>query len=208
MRRPSRTTSTLAALAALVLAVGCTGEEDVPADPTRTTADGAADDGQPSGGAEAGRHAGWQEVSLPGGSFALPPDWEEQPPIADDDVTYFGPDDGEVPSLVLRARVSGRDAVPFSELPQLFAATLAFSAGDIEPLGQEELTIPGAEEAVLLTFRYDETIDGEDVPSEERVVLAWFGDDRQIQVRTGGPVELVERDDLVDEIVATIDLEG
>lgn len=209
-----------------VLAVGCNGDDGgdtddgtaedggaAPADGD-DAADGEVDgteDGPTAGGGDVEVPEGWQLVTFPRGGLAVPGDWTEQPPIADDDATWFGPDAADgTPGMVVRVRVTDRDQAPFEELPSLFGASLTFQAGgDVDPVGEEPIEVAGAEEAVVATYRYEDA-DGEvALQIEERVVIAWFAEDRQLQIRLAGTVDMLETEgELLDEIARTISLGG
>jgi hypothetical protein len=137
---------------------------------------------------------GWQELTFPGGTVAVPPDFEAIDPLGEDVLTVFGPERDEGPPVALRVRVTDRDPVPFEELPSLAGATLVAQFWDVEPAGEEDRAVPGAEEAMVADFRYVATVEGDDVPLHERMLIAWFADDRQLQLRVGGPEALVDQD--------------
>jgi hypothetical protein len=152
--------------------------------------------------------ADWQELTFTGGAFATPDDWAETDPIGEDELTVLGPDVDDGLPFAARVRTTERDEVPFEELPQLLGTTLVLQLDDVEPVGEDPIEVPGAEEALVATFRYEEPVDGDTVTVEERVLIAWFGGDRQLQLRIGGPVDLLDAEGgTIDDVLGTVVLD-
>jgi hypothetical protein len=212
MKLPVRPWS--AVLLAVVLFASACGDGDDGAD-TGEVEDGTASEGSDDAadGASGGDvavdvPADWQELTFTGGAFATPADWAETDPIGEDELTVLGPDVDDGLPFAARVRTTERDEVPFEELPGLLGTTLVLQLDDVEPVAEDPVEVPGAEESVVATFRYQEPVDGETVTVEERVLIAWFAGDRQLQLRIGGPTDLLEAEgDTVDEVLGTVVLD-
>jgi len=148
---------------------------------------------------------GWQRHEFPGGTVAAPADWTLDPVDEGDDLTLQGPaPDGGLPPIA-RFRVDERDGVPFDGLLQTAAAQLTLQFGDVQPGDVTDLDLDGAESAEAGTFRYQADVDGTPVDIEERIAVAWFGEDRQLQVRIGSPADqAAELDDTLQQILDSI----
>jgi hypothetical protein len=215
MRSPVRPGLALS-LAVVLFAAACgDGGADEGGD-AGEVADGTASDGAEDGDADASDGedvardvpAEWQELTFTGGAFATPADWAETDPIGEDELTVLGPDVDDGLPFAARVRTTERDEVPFQELPQLLGTTLVLQLDDVEPVAEDPIEVPGAEEALVATFRYEEPVDGETVTVEERVLIAWFAGDRQLQLRIGGPVDLLEAEGgTIDDVLGTVVLD-
>ena len=152
---------------------------------------------------------GWTVHDFSAGTLATPPDWTEVEPVGTEVLNLAAPDTATAPGPTLRVRVTERDQAPFDALAQLAFSSFVLQAPDAESQGTREVTVAGAEEATILEVTYNAEMDDGQLAVREQMLIAWFGEDQQLQLRVGAPEDVWAQDrELLERIVATVHLGG
>jgi hypothetical protein len=146
------------------------------------------------GGGEVEVPDGWQTATFEGGSVSVPDDWQPGDPVGSEVVNLVGPDTEAGPGPGVRVRVTDRDAAPFDAVLQLAATSLAAQFEDLAQRGERDVDVPGAEEARVVEYSYIVATDTGELTVREQMLVAWYGEDRQLQLRVEAPEDVFDAD--------------
>lgn len=163
----------MAAALAVLVAAGC------------TAGDGAA------------APQGWQEFQAGGLVGAHPPDWSVRPEgergWPDAEVELIGPREGGALPPVLVVFVEEQSVGDVAIRAQLLRETLLGGLPNAQITSEENVEVPGADQARLLDLSYDEEgPDGGTVPSRQVEMLLATGDGRAWSLFVGAPTDRFE----------------